>query len=73
MISQFFILTPRGDTVVSKDYRGDCPRGKHSVTPLFVSSLGILCVCCREFISALKSDVRSPCLRSRTPPPCHRP
>ena len=27
MISQFFILTPRGDTVVSKDYRGDCPRG----------------------------------------------
>ena len=28
MISQFFILTPRGDTVVSKDYRGDCPRGE---------------------------------------------
>jgi len=27
MISQLFILTPRGDTVVSKDYRGDCPRG----------------------------------------------
>ena len=31
MISQFFILTPRGDTVVSKDYRGDCPRGEHSL------------------------------------------
>ena len=73
MISQFFILTPRGDTVVSKDYRGDCPRGKHSVTPLFVSSLGV--VCCRDFISdALKSDdVRSPCQRSHTHPPCHRP
>jgi len=66
MISQFFILTPRGDTVVSKDYRGDCPRGKHSVTPLFVSSLGVYC---RDFISdALKSDdVRSPCQLTHTP------
>lgn len=27
MISQFFLLTPRGDTIVSKDYRGDVPRG----------------------------------------------
>ena len=27
-ISQLFILTPRGDAVVSKDFRGDCPRGK---------------------------------------------
>eukprot|EP00729_Bicosta_minor_P003907 gene3907-22990_t len=26
-ISQLFILTPRGDAVVSKDFRGDCPRG----------------------------------------------
>lgn len=31
MISQLFILTPRGDTVVSKDYRGDCPRGMSEI------------------------------------------
>ena len=28
-ISQLFILTPRGDAVVSKDFRGDCPRGEY--------------------------------------------
>lgn len=27
MLSQLFILTPRGDTIVSKDYRGDVVRG----------------------------------------------
>lgn len=27
MISQFFILTPRGDSIVSRDYRGDVVRG----------------------------------------------
>ena len=27
-ISQFFILTPRGDTIVAKDYRGDVVRGR---------------------------------------------
>ncbi len=27
MISQFFILAPRGDTIVAKDYRGDVVRG----------------------------------------------
>eukprot|EP00039_Didymoeca_costata_P001126 m.49951 g.49951 ORF g.49951 m.49951 type:complete len:448 (+) comp10641_c0_seq1:128-1471(+) len=31
MISQLFILTPRGDTVVAKDYRGDCPRGTSDI------------------------------------------
>eukprot|EP00243_Klebsormidium_subtile_P003398 TRINITY_DN16787_c0_g1_i1.p1 TRINITY_DN16787_c0_g1~~TRINITY_DN16787_c0_g1_i1.p1 ORF type:complete len:445 (-),score=122.88 TRINITY_DN16787_c0_g1_i1:208-1542(-) len=27
MISQFFVLSPRGDTIISRDYRGDVPRG----------------------------------------------
>eukprot|EP00051_Salpingoeca_urceolata_P009630 m.116976 g.116976 ORF g.116976 m.116976 type:complete len:187 (-) comp16390_c0_seq11:2613-3173(-) len=27
MISQFFILSPRGDSIVTKDYRGDVVRG----------------------------------------------
>ena len=27
MLSQFFILSPRGDTIISKDYRGDSPPG----------------------------------------------
>ncbi len=31
MISQFFILTPRGDTIVSKDYRGDVARGTSDI------------------------------------------
>ena len=26
-LSQFFILSPRGDTIISKDYRGDSPVG----------------------------------------------
>lgn len=26
-ISQFFILSPRGDTIISKDYRGDAVAG----------------------------------------------
>ena len=26
MISQFFIVSPRGDTLINKDYRGDVPR-----------------------------------------------
>lgn len=26
-ISQFFILSPRGDTIISKDYRGDSVPG----------------------------------------------
>lgn len=26
-ISQFFILSPRGDTIISKDYRGDSVAG----------------------------------------------
>jgi hypothetical protein len=30
MLSQFFILTPRGDTIVAKDYRGDVVRGPSS-------------------------------------------
>lgn len=37
MISQFFILTPRGDTIVSRDYRGDVVRG--------TSACLILCSC----------------------------
>ena len=28
-ISQFFILSPRGDVIISKDYRGDSPAGLH--------------------------------------------
>ena len=27
MLSQFFVLSPRGDTIISKDYRGDSPPG----------------------------------------------
>lgn len=27
MLSQFFVLSPRGDTIISKDYRGDSPQG----------------------------------------------
>mmetsp|Transcript_13228 Transcript_13228/g.39394 ORF Transcript_13228/g.39394 Transcript_13228/m.39394 type:complete len:439 (+) Transcript_13228:109-1425(+) len=27
MLSHFFILSPRGDTIISKDYRGDSPQG----------------------------------------------
>eukprot|EP01083_Nonionella_stella_P034064 93253_1 len=27
MLSQFFILTPRGDTIISRDFRGDLPKG----------------------------------------------
>ena len=27
MLSHFFILSPRGDTIISKDYRGDSPPG----------------------------------------------
>lgn len=27
MLSQFFILSPRGDTIVFRDYRGDVPKG----------------------------------------------
>eukprot|EP01138_Halocafeteria_seosinensis_P010564 gb/GECG01010786.1/.p1 GENE.gb/GECG01010786.1/~~gb/GECG01010786.1/.p1 ORF type:complete len:461 (+),score=48.25 gb/GECG01010786.1/:1-1383(+) len=27
MFSQFYILSPRGDTIISKDFRGDCPSG----------------------------------------------
>ena len=26
MLSQFFVLSPRGDTIISKDFRGDCRR-----------------------------------------------
>ena len=26
MISQFFVVSPRGDTLIFKDYRGDVPR-----------------------------------------------
>ena len=26
-ISQFFVLSPRGDTIISKDYRGDVVMG----------------------------------------------
>jgi len=29
MISQLFILSQRGDTVVARDYRGDVPRTSH--------------------------------------------
>ncbi|KAH8059766.1 hypothetical protein JL721_9185 [Aureococcus anophagefferens] len=27
MLSQFFVLSPRGDTIISKDFRGDSPQG----------------------------------------------
>lgn len=27
MLSLFFVLSPRGDTIISKDYRGDSPQG----------------------------------------------
>jgi hypothetical protein len=26
-ISTFFVLSPRGDTIISKDFRGDIPAG----------------------------------------------
>ena len=50
MISQFFIMSPRGDTLIFKDYRGDVPRSttdkfwrevkyaKGDAHPVFVSS-----------------------------------
>jgi|Transcript_14990 AP-4 complex subunit mu-1 len=28
MLSKFFVLSPRGDAIISKDYRGDSPRGE---------------------------------------------
>eukprot|EP00898_Chlorokybus_atmophyticus_P006117 jgi/Chlat1/6506/Chrsp45S05991 len=31
VISQFFILSPRGDTIISRDYRGDIPRSSSEV------------------------------------------
>ena len=29
MLSQFFVLSPRGDTIVSRDYRHDVSRSSH--------------------------------------------
>ena len=49
MISQFFVVSPRGDTLIFKDYRGDVPRttsekfwrhvkfAKGEAEPVFVS------------------------------------
>mmetsp|Transcript_31050 Transcript_31050/g.96061 ORF Transcript_31050/g.96061 Transcript_31050/m.96061 type:complete len:446 (+) Transcript_31050:42-1379(+) len=31
MLSHFFVLSPRGDTIISKDYRGDSPSGATEV------------------------------------------
>ena len=31
MISQFFVVSPRGDTLIFKDYRGDVPRSTSEV------------------------------------------
>ena len=30
-ISQFFVLSPRGDTIISRDYRSDCPKNTTGV------------------------------------------
>lgn len=30
-LSQFFVMSPRGDTIISRDFRGDCPRGTSEV------------------------------------------
>ncbi len=30
-ISQFFVLSPRGDTIISRDYRSDCPKNTTEV------------------------------------------
>lgn len=31
MISQFFILSPRGDTIINKDFRGDAHPTMHEI------------------------------------------
>lgn len=36
-VSQFFILSPRGDTIISKDYRGD---GVAGTTDIFFRKVG---------------------------------
>ena len=30
-LSQFFVLSPRGDTIILKDFRGDCDPMSHEV------------------------------------------
>ena len=53
MISQFFVISPRGDTLIFKDYRGDVPRttsekfwrhvkfSKGEAPPVFVRDLSL--------------------------------
>jgi len=57
MISQFFIVSPRGDTLIFKDYRGDVSRNtsekfwrhvkfsKGEAEPVFVSRSCAACGC----------------------------
>jgi len=33
MISQFFILSPRGDTIITRDYLGNVPKVRASDAP----------------------------------------
>lgn len=50
-ISQLFILTPRGDAVVSKDFRGDCPRGEYE-------SARYPFLLCQHFINQSRYSIR---------------
>ena len=42
MLSQFFVLSPRGDTIISKAYRGDSPPGAAEAHMKCLELLGIL-------------------------------
>lgn len=43
-VSQFFILSPRGDTIISKDYRGDAVAG--TTDTFFRKASGSTPACC---------------------------
>ena len=55
MISQFFILSPRGDTVITRDYLGNVPKArltlKKSVNcKVLRPVVHIAHTCCREVL-----------------------
>ena len=45
MIGQFFILSPRGDTIINKDFRGD---GFRSMQEQFFRKVSILNYYCND-------------------------
>jgi hypothetical protein len=80
MISQFFVVSPRGDTLIFKDYRGDVPRTtsekfwrhvkftKGDAEPVFVSLLS----CARGPILLVRAPACSPLTPRRAPPDASR-